>query len=209
MALDRPIFIIGTGRCGSTIFHDILSHHPRLAYLSSLCVKFPHQPHFNRWAMHLLDVPGCERIVRRRCSPVEAWAFWEEHCRGFRRPSRDLLASDVRPHVKARLPGVLEQTVSSRRSRLLVKLTGWPRAGFLAEIFPDALFVHILRDGRAVANSMLDTDFWNGYQGPEQWRWGTLDRAQARAWEESGKSFVALAGLQWKILMKAFEKARE
>ena len=105
MALNRPIFIIGTGRCGSTIFHDILAHHPQLAYLSGLCVKYPRQPQFNRWAMHLLDVPVCSRIVRRKCIPVEAWAFWEEHSRGFRHQTRDLLASDLRPHVKARLMG--------------------------------------------------------------------------------------------------------
>lgn len=209
MALIRPIFIIGTGRCGSTIFHDILAHHSRLAYLSGLCVKFPLRPHLNRWAMHLLDVPFCGHMIRRKLPPVEAWAFWEEHCRGFRRPSRDLLASDLRPHVKVRLNRVLQQMVTKRRARLLVKLTGWPRTGFLAEAFPDALFVHILRDGRAVANSLLDSDYWLGYQGPGQCRWGNLDPQQQREWEETGKSFVALAGIQWKILMDAFKEARD
>ena len=25
-----PLFIIGTGRCGSTVFHELFAHHPQL-----------------------------------------------------------------------------------------------------------------------------------------------------------------------------------
>lgn len=207
-SLFEPIFIVGTGRCGSTIFHEILAQHPNVAYLSSLCSRFPRLPRLNRWAMHLLDVPLLDRLARRKFPLGEAWPFWEEHCRGFGRPCRDLLASDVRPPIKTRLAEVLPQMTTERRSRLLVKLSGWPRTGFVSEIFPEARFIHVLRDGRAVANSLLDCDFWLGYRGPQQWRWGSLVGNYRNEWEISGQSFVTLAGLQWKILMDAFERAR-
>jgi omega-hydroxy-beta-dihydromenaquinone-9 sulfotransferase len=209
MELNRPIFIIGTGRCGSTLLHEILVHHPQVAFLSTLCARYPGKPQRNRWAMHLLDVPLIKRLARRRFLPDEAWPFWEQHCRGFSRPCRDLMASDVRPHIKQRLAGVLQEMVTRQRSRLLIKLTGWPRTGFLSEIFPDAHFIHLLRDGRAVANSLMDTEFWLGYRGPRQWRWGDLSADQQLEWERSGKSFVTLAAMQWTILMDAFEKARD
>jgi hypothetical protein len=204
----QPIFIIGTGRCGSTVFHEILARHPNVAYLSSLCSQFPRRPRLNRWAMHLLDAPLLDGLARRKFPSGEAWPFWEEHCHGFGRPCRDLLASDVRPPVKARLAAILPQMTTGKRSRLLVKISGWPRAGFLSEIFPESVFIHVLRDGRAVANSLLDCDFWLGHRGPQQWRWGSLAANYRYEWEQSGQSFVTLAGLQWKILMDAFERAR-
>jgi hypothetical protein len=203
-----PIFIIGTGRCGSTIFHEILSHHPNVAYLSSLCSRFPQQPFLNRWVMHLLDVPSLDRLVRRKFPLGEAWPFWEAYCREFGRPCRDLLASDVRPPVKARVAELLPQMTTGKRSRLVVKISGWPRTGFLNEIFPKSVFIHVLRDGRAVANSLMDCDFWLGYRGPHQWRWGALAGNYRNEWEISGKSFVTLAALQWKILMDAYARAR-
>jgi hypothetical protein len=158
--------------------------------------------------MHLLDVPLLDRLARRKFPLGEAWPFWEDNCRGFGRPCRDLLATDVRPAVRARLAEVLPQMTTAKRSRLVVKISGWPRTGFLSEIFRDSLFIHVLRDGRAVANSLLDCDFWLGHRGPQQWRWGSLAANYRYEWEQSGRSFVTLAGLQWKTLMDAFDKAR-
>jgi hypothetical protein len=209
MALFRPIFIIGTGRSGTSVFQEMFTRHPHVAFLSGLCIRFPHQPWVNRWAMHLMDVPFLHRIARKKFRPAEHWPFWETRCRGFSLPFRDLLASDVRPGVKARIANDLKQMVTPRRNRLLVKLTGWPRIGFLSEIFPDAVFINLIRDGRAVANSLLDTDFWRRYGGPQHWQWGDLTPEQQDEWDQSGKSFVTLAGIQWKILMEAFAKARD
>ena len=86
-------------------------------------------------------------------------------------------------------------------------MTGWPRVGFLNEIFPEAIFIHLIRDGRAVANSFMNVGFWDGWQGPRQWRCGQLPPHYQAEWEEYGRSFVALAGIHWKILVDAFEKA--
>jgi len=87
------------------------------------------------------------------------------------------------------------------------KLTGWPRAGLLREVFPRARFVHVVRDGRAVANSWVQMPWWLGHRGPEQWGWGPLPPHHAEAWERSGRSFVVLAGIAWLLLVDAFEAA--
>ncbi len=92
-----------------------------------------------------------------------------------------------------------------KRNRLLVKITGWPRLGYLHEIFPDAKFIHVVRDGRAVVNSLINVDWWDGWKGPQNWRWGDLDLSQTDEWEKYGKSFVVLAGIQLKIIMNALE----
>ncbi len=98
--------------------------------------------------------------------------------------------------------------ISPRRPRLLVKVTGWPRIGFLRALYPDALFIHVLRDARPVASSFLNVPWWLGWQGPSNWLWGELSPAHQAEWDSHQRSFVALAGLQWKILMDALETAR-
>jgi hypothetical protein len=87
-------------------------------------------------------------------------------------------------------------------------LTGWPRVGLLSVTFPDAKFVHVVRDGRAVTSSWLQMGWWDGYLGPERWYLGPLPEAYQRDWEDSGKSFVVLAGLGWRLLMDAAQEAR-
>ena len=158
--------------------------------------------------MRAIDLPVVGTRLKRRWESAECYGFWDHFFRGFSQPCRDLHADDATPHAAARLRRAVAGLVTSRRSRLLVKVTGWPRAAFLHAVFPDARFIHVYRDGRAVANSLLQVDFWRGWQGPAQWRWGPLDDAMQREWEAHDRSFVALAAIQWKILMRAAEAAR-
>jgi hypothetical protein len=78
----------------------------------------------------------------------------------------------------------------------------------LHAVFPDARFIHVVRDGRAVANSLLQTSWWTGHQGASNWDFGPLPEPYAKEWEASGQSYVLLAGLSWKLLLDAFEAAR-
>ena len=115
------------------------------------------------------------------------------------------------PRVKKQVRSVIERMLTPQRSRLLVKLTGWSRIGFLNEIFEDAKFIHIVRDGRAVASSLLHINAWQwrGWYGPYSWRYGPLSPEDQATWEASDRSFVALAGLQWRIHTRAIEAARQ
>jgi hypothetical protein len=80
---------------------------------------------------------------------------------------------------------------------------------FFSEIFPSAKFVHVVRDGRSVANSWLQMDWWGGYRGPQYWPWGPLPEQLERQWRESGSSFVVLAGLLWCMLVSAYRQCSE
>jgi hypothetical protein len=99
--------------------------------------------------------------------------------------------------------------LTAKRNRLLIKITGWSRIGFLNEIFDDARFIHILRDGRAVASSLLHVNFWRGWHGPQSWRAGLLSPEDQATWESYDRSFTALAGIEWRIQMRAMEAARK
>lgn len=205
--LERPIVIVSAGRSGSTVFFDLLAHHPRVAWLSRLCNRFPERQGWNRAVLRALDLRPIAPLVRRAAYPGEVYRFWRHHARGFNMPFRDLRADDLTASQRRHLRSTLAGMTTPHRRRLLLKLTGWPRVGYMDALLPDALFVHVLRDGRAVANSFLQQPWWGGWGGPQNWRFGELTEEARRVWERHDRSFVALAGLQWNLLMDAFEDA--
>jgi omega-hydroxy-beta-dihydromenaquinone-9 sulfotransferase len=210
MQVVKPIFIVGTGRCGSTAFQHVLGVHPQTMWLSGFAEEFPNHPEWNRAAVAAMNNPLLRRVFHKRIKPGENYGFWYTHAYGFAEPGRDLVAEDVTPRVRRQLHSVFERMLTRRRNRILIKLTGWSRIGFLNEIFPDAKFIHIVRDGRAVASSYLHINEWQwrGWYGPYSWRYGPLTPEDQAAWEASGKSFAALAGLQWRIHTRAIDSAR-
>jgi sulfotransferase family protein len=206
--ITKPIIIIGSGRCGSTVLHRLLAKHPQLMWLSSFCNRYPTRPAWNRRAVTALGNPLLRRLLGGRIQAEECYRFWDLHAYGFAEPCRDLVRTDVTARVKKQVRAAMEGMLTPARSRLLLKITGWPRIGFLNEIFEDAKFVHIVRDGRAVASSLLHVNFWRGWYGPQGWRAGLLSAEDQATWESYDRSFVALAGLEWRIQMRAMEVAR-
>lgn len=212
--LEKPIFIVGAGRSGSTIFHEIFCRHSQVAWISKLCDVFPKQAELNNLLLESLDAVLVGQIVQnlaiqsRLIKPSEAYRFWEYHCSGFTRPCRDLNAGDVTNQKRKSIQKALSNLLTARRQRLLVKITGWSRIDFLKEIFEDAKFIHIVRDGRAVVNSILEVDWWEGWQGPQSARGGGLLPSQLEQWERYNRSFVALAAIEFNILMDAMQTAK-
>lgn len=211
MKITKPIFIVGTGRCGSTAFHSLLAKHPNTMWLSGFAENFPDRPEWNRWAVSAVANPLIRRIFEKRIKPGENYGFWYTHAYGFAEPGRDVVPADVTPRVRKQVRAALERMLTPKHSRMLIKLTGWSRIGFLNEIFDDAKFIHIVRDGRAVASSLLHINDWQwrGWYGPYSWRYGPLSPEDHAAWEASNRSFAVLAGLQWRIHTRAVEAARQ
>ena len=147
-------------------------------------------------------------ITNKIASPGEAWNFWESHIGGFRRPCKDLTSNDVSRFAKDHIPNILNQNLTHKRNRMLIKLTGWSRIGYLHEIFPEAKFIHIVRDGRSVVNSLLNEPWWWGWRGPENWRWGVLSEENQAEWERHEKSFVALGAIEYKIITDSVEESK-
>jgi hypothetical protein len=204
--------VLGTGRCGSTLVHEIIARHPDVGFVSNLEDRFPFLPVPSRFNNDIYRrVPDALTTKGHvRFAPSEGYrALDREVSPVISAPVRDLLAEDVTPWLERRFRTFFTARAKAQgRPLFLHKFTGWPRSGFVRRIFPETRFIHIVRDGRAVANSFLQMPWWQGYRGPDQWSWGPLPPAMEEEWEASGRSFAVLAGLEWKLLIEAFEAAR-
>ena len=129
--------------------------------------------------------------------------MWGECFYGFNTPFRDLTEADVTPTVRNRFRGAVRAILKyQRKERFIAELSGWSRVRFLKEIFPDARFVHLVRDGRAVANSLVNVGYWRGWEGVHKWRWGVPGPDDLALLEKYDYSFLALAAVQWRMLVE-------
>ena len=195
MPLPRFLFVVGTGRCGSTLVADLLASHPDIGWISA----YPE------------PLARVARAARMRPRPAEAYPLLQQHVSPMLvDPCRDLTAEDAAPWLTHKLRRFFERRANDQgRAVFMHKFTGWPRARLLAAVFPEAKFVHVVRDGRSVANSLLQVRWWRGYRGAPGWSFGELSEQERRDWEATGHSWAYLAGLEWKRLMSAFETAKD
>ncbi len=209
-------FIISNGRSGSTLIQEILARHPDIGFVSNVEDRFRRVPkaagRFNNTVYRRVP-QSLTRKGRARYAPSEGWRLLNREVSPLiLRSSRDLVEADARAMLwivedfrkffedRARLQG---------KPVFLHKFTGWPRTGFIRVAFPDARFINVVRDGRAVVASDLRVDWWRGWLGADNLGCGPLPPAYRAEWEASGQSFPLLAGLAWKVVMNAYAAARE
>lgn len=205
------VFIVGTGRCGSTLITELLSAHPDFGFISNVddnLARLDLLGRYNNWLFR----SALGRFTEKggiRYAPSEAFKLISRQVSPiYADSSRDLFADDVTPWLQERFQRFFEKRGAAQgKPVFLHKYTGWSRIGFFSTIFPDAKFVNVVRDGRAVANSWLQMPWWGGYHGPENWRWGLLPQAYQAEWEAGNRSFVLLAAISWKLLMDSYEQA--
>jgi hypothetical protein len=217
-------FVLGSGRCGSTLVTELIARHPDVGFVSNVDDKFARLNLKGQWN-NALFARSTERDPslrpfrdrrralergRFRVAPSEGWVVLERQVSNiFPQPCRDLTAHDATPWLTSRIVDFFDSRMQAQQKPDFVHhLTGWPRAGLLRSAYPQARFVHVVRDGRAVSSSWLQMGWWDGYRGPDNWYLGPLSPGDRAEWEASGRSFVALAGLGWRILMDAIDEAR-
>ncbi len=144
MPADSPIFIIGCGRSGTTLLRMMLDSHPRISAGEE--TKF------------LTDL---QPIVGQHWNLLSAYGFsrewWLDRIRAF---YGDFQA---------------EYLAKRGKQRWAEKTPGYTfHLEYIAELFPDAQYVHVIRDGRDVVASFRD-------------RWGYRAglRAANSVWRES------------------------
>ncbi|RKY16722.1 MAG: hypothetical protein DRQ55_17420 [Planctomycetota bacterium] len=172
MAAPSAVFIVGCPRSGTSIFFKTLAGHPDFAFTTNLTRRFA--PRY-----------GLVRVAERfgaQHRPVEAGRLW----RRFRpRGRRELRADELTEQDRRDLSRLVQD--HRRHFGRPIFLSKWPghslRIPWTAAGLPDARFIHVVRDGRAVANSILREckkagRHWS-YMGKEAW-----PELEAMGWPE-------------------------
>jgi hypothetical protein len=184
----------------------MFAYHPAVTFISNMNIRYTNSKVL--WRINTLFNKLAYKIGLIK--PAEHYPLFNNIFSGYGRPFRTLKEFDVTENIRKGFLRIIRVALKyGKKERFLYKITGWSRIRFLNELFPDALFINIIRDGRAVANSFLEVDWWEGWQGPQNWRWGELSKEYKQEWEKYERSFTILAGIQWKILMDEFEESRE
>jgi hypothetical protein len=201
---SNVVFLVGAGRSGTTLLYKLLCLHPRVAYISNFenrstasppglaCrlvapridaklamwfrqggnAYFVNRPWFNR----AFPTPNEGEAIYRRCglplSPprdyVPSLATARRLRQGFERIRRGARAQVF----------LSKRTANNRRIRQL------------DAIFPAARYVHIVRDGREVTQSLAAVEWWDDHT---VW-W---DGRKAREIEQAGEDRLTICARNW------------
>ena len=204
--VHRPIFVIGTGRSGTTLFFQMLCFHPDLAWFSTYG-NFLYRSSWPALLSRVRDLPGIDRLMRPDAryapKPAESYGILDHLTERLFTAPRRLEASDATPLIAERFRERVRAYLRLQgKPRFANKHTGFARTRFIRAIFPDARFIHVYRDGRAVANSLVGVDWWREL---DSWGWGQMRPEYAEEYERSGKNRLVLAAISWKTLMDEIE----
>jgi len=154
---NDPIFLVGAERSGSTLLRLVLSHHSRIAWLNEF-----------EYSVDMIDSPD-------HWPDADPYHEWLRTHRIFQ-ASGLRCEGDTYPEI---VRGFLSQ-FAQRSGRPIVGATVHRNFDRLLRLWPDARFIHILRDPRDVARSCIGMG-WAGnvYAGARLWidaeqTWGRL-----------------------------------
>jgi hypothetical protein len=152
-------FVLGSGRCGSTLVTELVARHPDVGFISNVDDKFARLDLKGRWNNALFarsherdpslrpfrDRRRALERGRLRVAPSEGWLVLEKQVSSiFPQPCRDLTAEDAMPWLQKRIADFFDSRVEAQGKPAFVHhLTGWPRSGLLRSVYPEARFVHV------------------------------------------------------------------
>jgi hypothetical protein len=171
--MSGVVFVVGAGRSGTTLLYKLLALHPRVRVITNYDV------HFGRFSPAGAVLKLAHRFpqVARSVwfSTGGAAHFQHGYRRFFPMPVEGEpvyagcgvpLGSTSSAELPSKVASCLRTTFdrmerSSGASAFITKRTANNRRlNWLREAFPDARFIHLMRDGRDVAHSLSKVRFW-------------------------------------------------
>ncbi|MDH5508439.1 MAG: sulfotransferase [Anaerolineae bacterium] len=196
--IDRPIFVVGIGRSGSTLLYNLLGGHPKLAWFSNFTSRLQWLPQLAGLSRYyplrqLYAIPEVLKLLIPR--PFEGYEIWDT-CRPVPKDtiSPPLAASDVTEADERRVRKVIAAHLKyQKRERFINKnIRNTYRVEYLDAMFPEARFIHIVRDPLATVASHLNVQWW-----PKRKIWIDGRVTHAAEWSAAGKDEAILAAHHW------------
>jgi hypothetical protein len=217
------VFVIGAGRSGKTLVCKYLCMHPDVGWISTYTERFPWCPPIAALNRMVRVVPSTTRAawffrgdeadgLRDRMTSSKTGRGW---LRLVPKPDEGeaiYAACDIPDFAPPAWE--ISKTQIDRLRRAFDRIRRYQGAALLVNdrnsnnrrlpqilaAFPAARFVHVVRDGRAVARAMLRAKWWNDH---EVW-W--LDRQTPRQLQQAGGRPLEVAARIWVEEMREIEE---
>lgn len=167
-------FIVGTGRCGTTMLAQMLNSHSMICVPHELQILFEYSNNGAR----LYEI--FKEKKNENCGPGDFIDLIETMCphkfheyfdyRSFFEKQQYPIRS-----LKKLVNTLYGEIAETKHKKIFIEQTPWygQRIDILNELFPDAKYIHMVRDGRDVAISFARTPWWNDDIGQNLERWHT------------------------------------
>jgi len=167
-------FIVGTGRCGTSMLAQMLNSHSKICVPHELQILFECSNNGPRLYEVFQDKKNegfgpkdFADLIEARC-PHKFHEYFD-YRRFFERQRYPILS------LKDLANSLFGEIAEMRRKTIFMEQTPWygQRIDILNELFPDAKYIHMVRDGRDVAISFARTPWWHNDIGKNLERWHT------------------------------------
>jgi omega-hydroxy-beta-dihydromenaquinone-9 sulfotransferase len=218
--IDRPIFVVGMPRSGTTLVLEALAARDDLAWFSRPMNRFPALPVLSvlerlaalhpylRSTAYRSDQQGAggralRRLERLRLGPTEGIPVWRRWF-GARVSHEFMLGAEATEPERQRARRLVAKLLRYQgKRRFVAKITGPGRIGYLSSLFGDCRFLHVIRDGRAVVNSLMRFPAWRETFRFHKPAWsGGLTEDDLATWRDCGSSPLALAAIEWRAVVE-------
>lgn len=220
---QAPVMIMGAPRSGTSLLHRILRGHPGFVSTAreSQAVWQPlTEPSRHGWQGEMSpvgltdrDIDGIHRQLARLALPADVWRRADARDVVTKQQNRHLSRWLLRPGYRGLImaKGLLwRRTIRSRLVDKCVHSGLWPE--LLETTFPDARFIHIVREPAATLNSMvdgwLDPDRFFTWQPPcplaiPDYPFRTWNFPMPTGWQEVGDWPLAeVVAFQWRRMQE-------
>jgi hypothetical protein len=159
-----PFFIVGVGRSGTTLLRLMMHNHPNLA--------IPYESHFitdyYRRANEYGDLKEASNVNALVSDILQEELLTQWDCEFSK---ADILARITEPTIASVFDAIYSEYAKDKgKIRWGDKSDYLDRIDIINRLFPDAKFIHIVRDGRDVASSVM------------KMTWGPKDLIRAAEW---------------------------
>ncbi|CAG9933564.1 sulfotransferase family protein [Candidatus Nitrotoga arctica] len=167
-------FIVGTGRCGTTMLAQMLNSHSMICVPHELQILFEYSNNgarlyeiFKEKMNENFGSGDFIDLIETRC-PHKFHEYFDY--RNFFEKQQYPIRS-----LKELVNSFYSEIAETKHKKIFIEQTPWygQRIDILNELFPDAKYIHMVRDGRDVAVSFARTPWWHNDIGQNLERWHT------------------------------------
>ena len=212
---SRVVFLLGAGRSGTTLLYKILSLHQRVSYLSNYLNRYP-KYHFLAYLQRVLN--QFPEYKRKSWFKEQGDAYFN-HRRKWLHSIAPTPSEAESVYASCNIPLLLTdgysiqlkaaeclrnkfehiRRISGGQVLLTKRTSNNRRIPILRQILPDAKYIHLVKDGRSVAHSLLRVGWWENHV--LYWAGKTPQQMVAEGYDP-----LELAARNWVEEMQSIEK---